>query len=148
MATATLGVPTRRKTGHTRTATRFCEEANIEEYDQLDLAEFIVAAHYLGVGVDDGKLMDIFTQMEDEDGHSGKSPKEIIKELIAQIDEEYGDDAAAMAASKGGIGTLSEDKESDDKDGETEHEIVGSKLTIPIFKEDAEWQEVQIDSVL
>jgi len=140
---ANLAVP--KKKGHNRTVTRFCDEANIGNDDQLDLAEFIVAAHYLGAGIDDGKLMDIFTQMEDANAHDGKSPKEIIKELMRQVEDQYGDELNGSSAKP--IGVLSEEKEDDEKD-ETEHEIVGKTLNDAVTQEDAQWQEIQIDGFL
>jgi len=74
--------------GHSRTVTRFCDEANISEADQLDLAEFIVAAHYLGAQANDEQLMDVFLDMENN--IEGKEPREKLKELMGKVTQKYG----------------------------------------------------------
>jgi len=62
---------------HARTVTRFCDEANITENDQLDLAEFILAAHYLGTGASDEQLMDVFFTVESSNDSNKKKSKRI-----------------------------------------------------------------------
>merc|ERR1719189_2425916 len=74
---------------HQRTVTNFCREANIGESDQLDLAEFIVAARYLGTDANDDQLMNVFLDMEDA-GADAKDPKQLIKELMQKVQEDYG----------------------------------------------------------
>merc|ERR1719192_1502783 len=86
---ATLQVPGGGKSKHKRTVTNFCREANIGQADQLDLAEFIVAARYLGTSADDDQLMNVFMDMEDT-AADAKDPKQLIKELMKKVDEEYG----------------------------------------------------------
>jgi len=116
---------------HKRTVTNFCREANIGEADQLDLAEFIVAARWLGTGADDDQLMNVFMDMEDTDV-SGKDPKEMIKELMKKVEDEYG-----LDPSGGG----------DSKDDDEDNEIVAAN-PLDAFAEDAMWQEDQLDSFL
>ena len=82
-------MPAGRKSKHARTVTNFCKEANIAESDQLDLAEFIVAARYLGTEANDEQLMNVFMDMEDTD-ETQKDPKTLIKDLMKKVDEDYG----------------------------------------------------------
>ena len=82
--------------------------------------------------------MDIFAKMEDVDDNANKSPKELIKELMKQVEEEYGMDDL----SGGDDGKADEDKD------DTEHEIVGKTLKDAVTAEDAQWQEIQIDGFL
>lgn len=119
---------------HKRTVTNFCREANIGEADQLDLAEFIVAARWLGTGADDDQLMNVFMDMEDT-GVDAKDPKEMIKELMKRVEDEYGIDPSG-----GGGG----DSKDDDDDN---NEIVAAN-PLDAFAEDAMWQEDQLDSFL
>jgi len=116
---------------HQRTVTNFCREANIGEADQLDLAEFIVAARYLGTDADDDQLMNVFMDMEDT-AVDAKDPKQMIKELMKKVDEEYG------------LGGDAEAKDNDDEN----NEIVATNPLNAFAAEDAIWQEDQIDSFL
>ncbi|ETO00471.1 hypothetical protein RFI_36973, partial [Reticulomyxa filosa] len=87
------------KGGHARTVTRFCDEANISEADQLDLAEFIVAAHYLGTEANDQQLMEIFMDMEAD--IEGKEPREKLKELMDKVSQRYGKQSSSNEEHKG-----------------------------------------------
>jgi len=135
---ATLTVPAgsgRKRGSHTRSVTNFCKEANIAESDQLDLAEFIVAARYLGTDANDDQLMNVFLDMEDSGTDANaKDPKQLIKELMQKVAEDYGLDTDADAKQDGG-----------DEDGD--REIMASN-PLDVFAEDAIWQEDQIDSFL
>eukprot|EP01084_Bolivina_argentea_P309266 534946_1 len=130
---AGLNVPNRgKRSSHARSVTNFCKEANIEESDQIDLAEFIVAARYLGSAANDDQLMDVFMDMEDTDAAGPKDPKALIKELMAKVDEEYG---------------LADDIKANDPDNADQHEIVAIN-PLDAFAEDAIWQSNQIDDFL
>lgn len=126
-----LAVPRRSKGAHARTVTNFCKEANIAESDQLDLAEFIVAARYLGTDANDEQLMNVFIGMEDADDKT-KDPKQLIKDLMAKVDEEYG---------------FGDDGKPLDPLNEDANEILAVN-PLDAFAEDAIWQEDQIDSFL
>jgi len=130
----------RKRGSHTRSVTNFCKEANIAESDQLDLAEFIVAARYLGTDANDDQLMNVFLDMEDSGTDANaKDPKQLIKELMQKVAEDYGldTDAADSKQNDGG-----------DEDGaDIDREIMAAN-PLDVFAEDAIWQEDQIDSFL
>jgi len=120
------------KSAHARTVTRFCDEANITENDQLDLAEFILAAHYLGTGASDEQLMDVFFTVESSNDSNKKNPKELIRELMGKVNEQFGKGSSNHE-------NLNEIKEEED------YEVV----TLSTHgKEDAKWQEIHLDSFL
>jgi len=138
---ASLQVPAGgKKSKHTRSVTNFCKEANIGESDQLDLAEFIVAARYLGTDANDDQLMNAFMEMEDA-GANAKDPKQLIKELMQKVAEDYGLDT------DGADGADSKADDGDDDADEADREIMAAN-PLDVFAEDAIWQEDQIDSFL
>jgi len=136
---STLQVPAGggKKSKHTRTVTNFCKEVNIGESDQLDLAEFILAARYLGTDANDDQLMNVFMDME-ESGVDAKDPKQLIKELMKKVEQDYGIDGDAKQ---------SDDDAGSGDDAEREDEIMAAN-PLDVFAEDAIWQEDQIDSFL
>eukprot|EP01084_Bolivina_argentea_P074194 134622_1 len=107
-----------------RTATRFCVDANIEKDEEIDMANFILAARYLGTAANDDQLMDVFVEMEEEDGN--KSSKQMIKDLMQKVEEEYGKAEAP----------------NDD------HSEIFQIQMDPDHAEDAQWQQTQIDDFL
>jgi len=119
-----------RKGKHARTVTNFCKEANIAESDQLDLAEFIVAARYLGTEANDEQLMNVFMDME-ETNEESKDPKQLIKDLMAKVDEEYGLPA------------------DDDKDGgdDEANEVMMENPLEAFANEDNLWQGAELDKI-
>jgi len=138
---ATLQVPAGggKKSKHTRSVTNFCKEANIGESDQLDLAEFILAARYLGTDANQDQLMNAFMEMEEDSGN--KDPKQLIKELMQKVAEDYGLDNDGDAKAD----------DAADADGSGDDEPAGEIMAanpLDIFAEDAIWQEDQIDSFL
>jgi hypothetical protein len=137
MATTSLKPPSKpRKSAHARSVTRFCEEANLGDADQLDLAEFIVAARYLGTEADDDQLMNVFLEME-EANTDNIPPKEVIKKLMQRVQDEYGvDDAPPQPPD--------DDKTNADDDAD---EIVAIN-PLDAFSEDAQWQQTQLDDFL
>lgn len=128
-----------KKSKHTRSVTNFCKEANIAESDQLDLAEFIVAARYLGTDANDDQLMNVFLEMEDSDANA-KDPKQLIKELMQKVADDYGLDSDADAKQNDAA-----DGDGDGDDGDRE---IMAANPLDVFAEDAIWQEDQIDSFL
>jgi hypothetical protein len=122
----------RRKSAHIRSVTRFCEDAAIEETDEIDMANFIVAASYLGVNADEDQLMEVFLEMEDTMEESGKPPKELIRDFVRMVEERYGalDDAVA-----------------DPDDSDRDDEII-EDLNLGIFGDDVKWQDDQLGGVL
>jgi len=128
-----------KKSKHSRTVTNFCREANIGEDDQLDLAEFIVAARYLGTDANDDQLMDVFMEMEDT--ANTKDPKQLIKELMKRVEDEY--NVGDIGDAKDGGGGLGDDDPDDDA-----NEILQTNPLDAFAAEDAIWQEDQIDSFL
>eukprot|EP01084_Bolivina_argentea_P274291 467480_1 len=137
-----LNVPKKGKSSksHARSVTRFCEEANIAEGDQLDLAEFIVAARYLGTEANDEQLMNVFMDMEEDDkggdndeDSNKKKPKEVIKDLMKMVDDKYGTDLQGTDDNK--------------MAGDDVNEILAIN-PLDAFSEDAIWQQTQIDDFL
>jgi len=118
----------RRSSGHARTVTNFCKEANIEEADQLDLAEFIVAARYLGTEANDEQLMNVFVEME-ETTASTKDAKSLIKDLMQKVQDDYG---------------LGDGDNAADDDQNGDYEVVATN-PLQAFAEDQQWQGDQID---
>jgi len=121
----------RRKSKHARTVTNFCKEANIEEADQLDLAEFIVAARYLGTEANDEQLMNVFLEME-ETTDSTKDAKQLIKDLMKKVEEDYG------------LGDGGDDGKDDGGDDDADNEVLPEN-PLQAFAEDQQWQGDQID---
>eukprot|EP00486_Rosalina_sp_Unknown_P014475 CAMPEP_0201594216 /NCGR_PEP_ID=MMETSP0190_2-20130828/191600_1 /ASSEMBLY_ACC=CAM_ASM_000263 /TAXON_ID=37353 /ORGANISM="Rosalina sp." /LENGTH=486 /DNA_ID=CAMNT_0048053743 /DNA_START=586 /DNA_END=2046 /DNA_ORIENTATION=+ len=129
-----LQVPGGRKGKHARTVTNFCKEANIAESDQLDLAEFIVAARYLGTEANDEQLMNVFIDMEEAGGGStgdNKDPKQLIKDLMAKVDEDYG------------LGDDGKDDGMEDGDAE----IMMENPLEAFANEDNLWQGAELDKI-
>eukprot|EP01084_Bolivina_argentea_P051373 94491_1 len=84
-----------------KTATRFCVDADIDQNGELDVAEFILAAKYLGSEVNNDELMDIFmehVENADDNDDNKSNPKEIIKNLMKKVENKYGkyDDDGAI----------------------------------------------------
>mmetsp|Transcript_57429 Transcript_57429/g.51720 ORF Transcript_57429/g.51720 Transcript_57429/m.51720 type:complete len:587 (+) Transcript_57429:206-1966(+) len=128
-----LQVPGGRKGKHARTVTNFCKEANIAESDQLDLAEFIVAARYLGTEANDEQLMNVFMDME-ETNEDTKDPKQLIKDLMAKVDEEYG------------LGDDDNKLNGDDEDGNYNEVMMENPLEA-FANEDNLWQGQELDKI-
>ena len=118
--------------------TNFCKEANIAESDQLDLAEFIVAARYLGTEANDDQLMNVFMDMEETNVGDAKDPKQLIKDLMKKVDEEYGFG-----------GDDEDDKDDDDADEQTKNlrqELMADN-PLQAFEEDNQWQGEELEKI-
>ena len=141
-----MSVPKQSK--HGRSVTRFCDEANIGMDDELDMAEFILAARYLGNELSEDKLMDVFMDLENADATKNKSTKQVIKDLLKTAEGKYG---------TGGNNENNNDNNNDSNDDNknnsetTSHEIMSynTKASLNEYDDDdANWQEIQIDGFL
>ena len=146
----------RKSQRHDRTVTRFCEEAQLQDAEQLDLAEFIVAAQYLGADASEKELMRVFVDMEMNDEHIGKTPKQVIKELMTKVETEKEIGNSTLAEDGPTIGDENTEETMNDNNNDKikkantiEHEILSDPIDLPEhIKEDLEWQEVHFDSFL
>lgn len=91
------GVNDRRATFSTRkkklrrTVTRFIDQSNLEDGEQIDLAEFILAAQYLTDETDTSKLMNVFQDLETT-GELKKQENETTKDTVKRLMSNVGYD--------------------------------------------------------